>query len=729
MDKKLKVLQIGNTDLVGNKFNGHDLSIYLQECGIDAKHLVVKKLSKSENTYTFSEKGVKNFAYPIIKDKLFLEADIVHLHLIQCTTFDINLLPFLTALKPTVITLHDGYYFSGHCIHSFGCDKWKSFCFDCPKLNIPVKFSYDATSYYFLNRKLSIQNSRIAAIVASDYMENNAKQSPIWAGKKIYKLPFGINQEIFKPSDKACAKRKLGIDENSLVIMFRSTTNEFKGIDLIKDALLKLKGNKNITLLGVEEKGNLKEFQGKFKIKEYGWIYDDNKLAEMYQAADLFLMPSRQEAFGMMAIEAMSSGVPVLSIKGTALESVTNSPECGLCVEESEFASALQNLVDSPSEIKQRADKSLQYALANYNKDIYVQKMIEIYYDVIKNHNQTQEEKITLEQMKKYGPKYTRAINRVGKFDRIYSRKNVGDKEVITVLGLKITRKCKPKKNKFNPLVSIVIPVYNGENFVKQAIKSALSQTYKNTEIIVVNDGSVDNTEKIVKKFGNRVRYFKKENGGVSTALNLAIEEAKGEYISWLSHDDLYMSDKIEKQIEVLSRLDNKDTILYSNYQLINKKGKNISATSFQKEHSADKLAYQLFPILNGLIHGCTLLIPKKCFVEQGFFDEKLRCTQDYDLWFKMFPKYEIRFMQDILIKSRVHADQDSKKHPDNIKECDKLWINMFTELTEEEILKMNNSVEEFYKSKMQLLHCAKYFGAEEFVKEKLSALSALQNK
>ena len=104
----------------------------------------------------------------------------------------------------------------------------------------------------------------------------------------------------------------------------------------------------------------------------------------------------------------------------------------------------------------------------------------------------------------------------------------------------------------FNPLVSIVIPVYNGENYLEEAIESALAQTYNNIEIIVVNDGSVDNTDAICKKYKNKIRYFKKENGGVASALNLAIEKMQGKYFSWLSHDDLYFPQKIENQINFL---------------------------------------------------------------------------------------------------------------------------------------------------------------------------------
>src|SRR5262245_18482633 len=89
------------------------------------------------------------------------------------------------------------------------------------------------------------------------------------------------------------------------------------------------------------------------------------------------------------------------------------------------------------------------------------------------------------------------------------------------------------------PLVSIVIPVYNGANFVADAIESALQQTYSRTEIIVINDGSTDDgaTAQVAQIYGSRIRYYEKANGGCGSALNYGIERMRGEYFSWLSHD------------------------------------------------------------------------------------------------------------------------------------------------------------------------------------------------
>lgn len=265
---------------------------------------------------------------------------------------------------------------------------------------------------------------------------------------------------------------------------------------------------------------------------------------------------------------------------------------------------------------------------------------------------------------------------------------------------LKNKHKYKKDMSKFTPFVSIIIPIYNGSNYMREAIDSALAQTYKNIEIIVVNDGSTDSTEQIAKSYGDKIRYYKKENGGVATALNLAIKKSKGEYISWLSHDDMYYSDKIEKQIKKLSKLNKKErinTIVYSNYALINEESEITSKQSFEKIHNKEKLNYPAYPILKGLIHGCTLLIPRKCFNEVGFFDEKLKITQDYDLWFKMFPKYKLLFMPNLFVKSRWHREQGSKKIDKSTEEVDELWIRMIEGLSDEEKIEISESMEKFY--------------------------------
>lgn len=277
------------------------------------------------------------------------------------------------------------------------------------------------------------------------------------------------------------------------------------------------------------------------------------------------------------------------------------------------------------------------------------------------------------------------------------------------------------KDSDANPLVSIIIPVYNGENFVEEAIRSALNQTYQNIEIILVNDGSTDNTEKICKKF-SQIKYFYQENKGVAAALNKGIREAKGQYFSWLSHDDLYKNQKIEKQIEFINKQKNKELILWSNYEIIDETGQKCGETKFEMVFSPNYLLTPLFPIFNGLIHGCSLLIPfsllKEFESEEGVFDERLRYTQDYDLWYRLFRKSPLYFLPEPLIISRQHSQQDSKKVK-NFHECDELWIRMFKSLNPSEMLALSADHESLCLSLASLTKSAQYLSAYDYFKQK----------
>lgn len=283
--------------------------------------------------------------------------------------------------------------------------------------------------------------------------------------------------------------------------------------------------------------------------------------------------------------------------------------------------------------------------------------------------------------------------------------------------------------NIFNPLVSIVIPVYNGANYVSEAIESALKQTYKNIEIIVVNDGSTDNTEKIVKKYGDKIRYFYKENGGVASALNLGIKNMKGEYFSWLSHDDVYYPNKIERQIEELKNI-NKDNILYSGFELINDKSELLYAWEIASKNEYRKLNNSFYALLLSGLNFCSLLIPKKVFYEVDFFNEDLKCTQDYDLLFKIFKNgYKIKYMPEVLLQNRIHENQDTKqKLKIVVDEGNKLWIYMISNLSEDDykdIFYNEYSLLKLLKNNLIPLH---YDGAVKFIDERLNVLE-IENK
>ncbi len=236
-----------------------------------------------------------------------------------------------------------------------------------------------------------------------------------------------------------------------------------------------------------------------------------------------------------------------------------------------------------------------------------------------------------------------------------------------------------------SPKVSIVIPVYNGANFLAEAIDSAIQQSYDNIEIVVVNDGSNDHgaTEQIALSYGEKIRYFSKPNGGVGSALNFAIEHITGDYFSWLSHDDLYYPDKVKNQIAFLKQLARDDVIVYSDFSAFTHHPKR--ATPYRLPGRPPQ-HFRYWLTLENAVHGCTLLIPREALLKYQF-NETLRTTQDYDLWFRMAKTYQFIHLAEVLVNSRRHEEQGTAKMSDLCqREIDVLLTNFVTELTQEEV-------------------------------------------
>ena len=219
------------------------------------------------------------------------------------------------------------------------------------------------------------------------------------------------------------------------------------------------------------------------------------------------------------------------------------------------------------------------------------------------------------------------------------------------------------------PLVSIVIPVYNGADYMREAIDSALNQTYPNIEVLVINDGSRDDgkTDAIAREYGDRIRYIAKENGGVSTALNTGIREMKGEFFSWLSHDDVYAPEKVEIQMNDVLKLqaegeDVRRIMFYCCGSLMNAEGKLISEGD--KMYAAGRYSGNdaLDMIFHGKVPGgCGFLIPREMFETVGMFREDMRYMQDVFMWERAFiAGYTMYVNKANMVRTRIHNQQTS---------------------------------------------------------------------
>lgn len=262
--------------------------------------------------------------------------------------------------------------------------------------------------------------------------------------------------------------------------------------------------------------------------------------------------------------------------------------------------------------------------------------------------------------------------------------------------------KMKHKKN-FNPLVSIIIPVYNGSNYLEQAINSALSQTYKNIEIIVVNDGSTDGglTKKITQKFKKNITYFEKKNGGVSSALNYGISKMKGEYFAWLSHDDLMEPNHIQNLINFISIDGNDKAIPFSSFKIIDENGTlKVDETIIAQLHCFDyktSILKNEYTLLQGEINGGSVLIPKIAFDKYGLFSETQRITQERDMWARLIKEYKfINIPYDTAI-IRSHSKQVTNTNPKIKIETDEKNLSIINGLSDDVIKRLEGNRASFY--------------------------------
>jgi len=261
-------------------------------------------------------------------------------------------------------------------------------CHNCPYLERSAPLTEDHAFAIWELRRQVYKELDLDIVVSSKWMYDMVKKSPLTKHfKRVHTIPFGIDEKLFKQRNRQKARSKLRIANDDFVIMFRQSGHEFKGLSYIKEMLKRLNSKKNIVLITVGEKGLLDEYKKKYQIIEYGWIDDNKFLVDLYSAADLFLMPSIAESFGLMAVEAMSCSLPVIVFEGTALPEVTFSPECGISLKKGktkDFVETVERLAVSPKECLVRGKKGREIVEEHYRIDLYHDRIIRLYKDVIK---------------------------------------------------------------------------------------------------------------------------------------------------------------------------------------------------------------------------------------------------------------------------------------------------------------------------------------------------------
>ncbi|CAN7726689.1 glycosyltransferase [Rhizobium sp. LjRoot98] len=398
----MKVLQLNGYESPGRRFSGLALAPLLEEYDISSTHIIWQRDTTNPEVLGYEAPNNRrlNEMYARVEQRLgfqsvyytnaselmgrkeYIEADLIHFHLIHTGYMSLLDFPAITREKPTVWTLHDPWAFSGHCIHPFSCQGWRTGCGNCPDLQIPFAVNRDSSALMFSLKQEILKRSSFEVIVASPWMENMTKASPLFDGVPVHLVPFGLDLSYFSQGSRAAARARLRIPDEAIVIGFRAEHGAFKGLEYIERALDALKDNENVWLLSTASHGPLDRFRDRFGVIELGWVNDQEVMRDFFAAQDIFLMPSVADAFGVMAIEAMASGCPVVVFEGTALPGVTGAPDVGIQVanrDASALAVAIQRLIDDPDERVRRGQLSRDLVEQVYDEKRQARHVADVY--------------------------------------------------------------------------------------------------------------------------------------------------------------------------------------------------------------------------------------------------------------------------------------------------------------------------------------------------------------
>jgi len=417
-------------------------------------------------------------------------------------------------------------------------------------------------------------------------------------------------------------KKKYGFATREKIVLYAGSMDERKGLfDLVRgfEKLIdRYDGSVRLVLAGSGNHAGVLDKIERFwsKITFTGNI-DKSTLYDLYSVADIGVVPSYVEQCSFTTIEMMHAGLPIIVSNIDGLREMVPD-RGGLKVERKlgkkaayidaeELAEKIYLYLAHPERAKEYATEARKRAKEQFQSQKMVDATIAVYEKMI-----TSEEK-----------------NTVG------------------------------KKRQASPLVSILLPCYNGEKYLQECIQSIMKQTYNHFELILVDDGSTDNSEKIIRRYhDSRIRFIKnKKNKGIRYSLNRALSLVKGRYVARLDSDDQMHPQRLEKQVQFLERSPSV-ALVGSGHYVVDMIGRPLNLMDYPIK---DKDIRSRIWFRNPFSHPA-IMVRTEVLKEFGYSDRYKYC-EDYYLWFRIAERYEIANLPDYLTFYRVHDKNISSSH------------------------------------------------------------------
>jgi glycosyltransferase involved in cell wall biosynthesis len=404
----LKVFNVSSSDEIGGRWNGHDIMEPLREFGVEAKiGSFWSKTSKSKNSIelfpgrktrllaeatmaieslTGRQSTYQSWSSKIFDLPEFQEADVVHLQVIHDHLMTVENMAKVFQVKPAVWTWHDLWPLTGHCTQPVSCARWDLGCGGCPSLDSSLPVYWDRTDKERLRKEKLFSKTPINIHITTDWMRGRIENKVSSWNANVFQFPFGIDTQVFRPKPDLDARSILGIDKEVFVVSARSTDDSGKGFKELVQAIEQVrKTGRKVLLLCIQKQGLVSKYSREVESIELPWTNDTRNLGTFYEASDLFAMPSSAESFGMMALEAMSSGVPVITVANTAASEVAAAPELEVNLDDlvTQLADRITWAIDNKKQLRELGFRARARAEAKFSLGDYLGKLKNMYEQVI----------------------------------------------------------------------------------------------------------------------------------------------------------------------------------------------------------------------------------------------------------------------------------------------------------------------------------------------------------
>jgi glycosyltransferase involved in cell wall biosynthesis len=355
-----------------------------------------------------THKGYEDFEFPatlpVLSKAVRERPTILHLHNLHGGYFDLRALTSLTHLAPVVLTLHDQWAFTGHCAHSFGCERWKSGCGECPDLTIYPGIPRDRTAENFKRKRQIFSQTRLYLSAPSKWLMDRAEQSLLApAIEEARVIPNGVDTAVFHPGDQAVERSRLGLPLDSQILMCAGSvvrSHHWTDQLLLRSTIQHLAKNRvGCTVLFLGSPQSSQEEVDGIQVIHQPYERDTSRVASYYRAADVYLHPARADTFPTTVIESLACGLPVVatSVGGIpeqvrSLWATTNAPgsplglATGILVDSREtlaLGRAVEKLLHDEPTRRQLSENGSRAAVAEFDITHQVEHYLDWYRQIL----------------------------------------------------------------------------------------------------------------------------------------------------------------------------------------------------------------------------------------------------------------------------------------------------------------------------------------------------------